>query len=138
MFMDIFRNARSYDVLEFGKKDDPRKAKLCIEFVDAGDGDLSKKGVRFVGEGRSEIPEGWQIRDEMGNPITPGDGHVIPKAHNSCSIDVGGENFELFSVYLVDGGGKRNSMDSSGGVLHYHSEAAKNGLLQEDPNRGFE
>lgn len=137
MFNCIFRVMHSFDTLEFGKENDPRRIKLCVKFVTPAIDSTSVKGVMFVADGRSEIPEGVQLRDEMGEPMTPGDGHILPKAHNACSVDVDGENFELFSVHLVDGGG-RDSMDSSGGVLHFHSEEAKDGILKPDPHRGLE
>lgn len=136
MFGAFFKVLKNGDVFECGREGDPRKAKLCIEFV-AGSSHGSK-GVRFVGGGRSVIPEGMQLHDEMGRPIVPGDGHVLPKAHNACSICVDGEHFPLFSVFLVDGGGESSSMDLPGGVIQFQDEDVKNGVLKNSPSHTLE
>lgn len=69
--------------------------------------------------------------------------YVLPKRSNACSLtDTDGQNYELFSVYLVDDG--RYGKGDSGGVLYFHATAAippelgGDGILQYDPTRGFE
>lgn len=123
-----------------------------IEFVSEKDGHgRIKKGVKFhLPQERLEatgdevqipLPPGVQLRDEMGNPMAPGDGHVLPKGHNACSVNIGNENYELFSVGLVDAS---EGDPSGGGVLYFPDSRTipevfgGKGLLMENPRRGLE
>jgi hypothetical protein len=92
---------------------------------------------------RTPLPAGVQFHDEMGNPMTRGDGHIVPKGHNACSVNVLGVNYELFTVESVDDGQAAES-HAPGGTLYFHAAAAippelgGKGILEDDPYHSLE
>jgi len=105
------------------------------------------RGLQVTAASDLPFPAGAKIDPGIGAPFRPGDAEsVIYKGGNGATfIDVDGEDYDLFKVVLVDPGKDGASYNGTSGAVIYFKAASAippelggEGILQEDPYRGFE